>query len=504
MILIAMLRLCILCHWEAVPAVKLENLKKKLRRHALRVKEPGWYLEAMDILLYCSRLETEAVVFCNTISDFEQGRPASDFLEGLLGPQASKLLTPKHASTWSILMTRSDFRPSNDPSEWNHWLVCHPSGSLQLADRLKIIDKELLEYKNWVFEQTNQVDPSDEALLESLFGLTASRSEKIHHFKNLTRRVHQHAKLYPVDGTPDGNCGVYMIMSLLSKEGAANALQSTSISAGDTDPQEMMAVREDLAKLWNSVAESEEIAVWGKIFEHLASPIANTPDPQFGYHNLPDEAAPGNHDGPTTPRKQKDLGAPDFPDITPPRVSDTARKRPGAGIAVARPATGPSVPLSKLYNEHVPTTKNPPNVRLEKPDVVKIMKVELSPDKTKVQIKAEPGVAERQIKAEPGVAERQIKAEPGVAELQVKAEPEEPEDPGPPEYPECPGDPEVPEVPAEIGEWDWGESDGDDAPEVPGSDSEDEMLDTVLGRRMLPSKENQMKFCGPRFFVLNE
>ena len=474
------------------------------------------------MLLYCNKLETEAVVYCNSISEFENGQPASDFLEGLLGSKASKLLTPKHASSWGILMTRADFKPSNDPAEWNHWLVCHPSGSLQVADRLKIIDKELQEYKNWVFEQMNDVSPDDEALLASLMGLMTSRSGKIQNFKNLTRRIHQKANLYPVDGTPDGNCGIYMLMSLMSTEGAARALQSTSVSAADTDPSEMMAVREDLANLWIHVAESEEIAVWGKIFEHLASPIANPPEPQLGHK--PEEAAPRDDDGPATPSKGKDLLS-GLPDITPPRVSETARRRPGAGIAVARPTTGPSVPLSKLYHEHVPEIKTPPRVQLDKPDVVKIVKIELSPGKKEAQIKVEPGVAGLQIKAERGVADLQVKAELGVAELQVKAEPgapedqfepEFPEEPGDPEVPEAPGDPEVPEAPEvpEKFEWDWGESDDDhdddeapadaDAPERPVSDSEDEMLEDVLGMKKLKvHKENWMKFCGTRFFVLN-
>ena len=370
------------------------------------------------MLLYCNKLETEAVVYCNSISEFENGQPASDFLEGLLGSKASKLLTPKHASSWGILMTRADFKPSNDPAEWNHWLVCHPSGSLQVADRLKIIDKELQEYKNWVFEQMNDVSPDDEAL--------------------------------------------------------------------------------------------------------LASPIANPPEPQLGHK--PEEAAPRDDDGPATPSKGKDLLS-GLPDITPPRVSETARRRPGAGIAVARPTTGPSVPLSKLYHEHVPEIKTPPRVQLDKPDVVKIVKIELSPDKKEAQIKVEPGVAGLQIKAERGVADLQVKAELGVAELQVKAEPgapedqfepEFPEEPGDPEVPEAPGDPEVPEAPEvpEKFEWDWGESDDDhdddeapadaDAPERPVSDSEDEMLEDVLGMKKLKvHKEKWMKFCGTRFFVLN-
>eukprot|EP00435_Cladocopium_sp_Y103_P016171 s3687_g4.t1 len=288
----------------------------------------------MDVLLYCSKIGTEAVVYCNSITEFQKGLPASEFLK----------------------------------------------------DRLRIIDNDLKEYKNWCFEQMDSVDPNDGHLLDPLMNLITARSGKIENFKTLTRRLHHTAKLYPVGGTPDGNCGIYMLLSLLSKQGAAGALQSTCVSAADTDPGQMMAMRQDLAM-----------------------------------------------------------------------------RRPGAGIAIARPTTGPSV---------LSADATPPRVKFEKPDVVKIVKVELSPPK---------------IKVEPAVAAVQIKAEP--METEESAERLDPEDDD--NFPEIPDEDEgwdddgggdhVPEFPAEYRAddapvWDWG--DGDRESEESGSLKAEESKDS--------------------------
>ena len=364
---------------------KMSKMMEKLRIHGLRVKQYGHYLELIDVLLFCHKFNIKAVIYLNTESPIEQGRPIADYLCDLLGLGPHERSCFPHPSgdspTWGIVMTRSDMKPSNNPQDWNHWIIGHQAGNASLDSRLKILDDDLATYKEQHQDVMENLHSQDEDLLDSLQTSLTQKVFKIEYYKTLTQRLYAAAQLFPVDTVGDGNCGVYALVALQSPQQFVE-----SVCVAQTDEAEMMAMREDLSTLWLDLSEATDInaaIIWARLFEHLVDgvgvnpqesehPGADTSDTAHQDHEVHEASASAAEQiAPTTPKKPKSDQAahapllPEFPDFTPPRVSATARRRPGAGILCERPSSGPSVPLKKDFSNDVPSGSSGKQIKQE-------------------------------------------------------------------------------------------------------------------------------------------
>ena len=376
--------------WNFISAgadAECQKIQKALLRHSERVLQDGYFIELVDLLIFCKHLQVMPVFYFNTENVIEEARPANEYLNNILGPQfAGMQFWPPTQATWAIAVTRSDFAPSNHPAAWNHWAVCWGSKSLSLAERLQTLQNEADERSAHYLKLVQSADAEDEAVVDSLLEQKQQECETIFNLQKFTRRLHLISKLFPCNVLGDGNCGLWALLSLLNPDRSEELLKkpSTALAYNHT---EMKSLRQTLSTLWSTVArslDSAENQAWARMFQVFASDIAN-PDADCGETGVQrpgdadcgetgepgeiGEQRPGDADCgdtgeqrpgdcgdppdlPSTPRKESDPNALRqlFVNFTPPRVAPAARRLPAAGILRERISHGPSLPVSKVLS----------------------------------------------------------------------------------------------------------------------------------------------------------
>ena len=339
---------------------------EKLVRHSENVKAPGTYVELIDVLLFCTYIGMNPILYINDGQEMTNSKPMKVFFQDLLGAElAAQMICKEGERDIGIVLTRTDFEPSCNPAEWNHWVVCFPSGKMNLKQRIKIVQRSLSEYLSDCRDALAEIPAAEKEMKQSMLDIMEHEQEKMRRFQALTKKLFEASGLFPVQVGADGNCGIWALMSLLETTPEPESLQHFEFR--NTDEEEMMAIRADLSTMWLSVSVQQP-RVWGTVFEMMASQAANppcastssktskvpdVPDPTPGKPSASSAEADGGPDGPATPIKDSKYRqkVPGLPEITPPRVSQVARRQPGAGVVAPRPVTGASVPLMRFYEK---------------------------------------------------------------------------------------------------------------------------------------------------------
>ena len=297
------------------------NNMKIIERHSENILKPGVYIELVDLLLWCQKIQVKPVFYLNTVSEINSAKPVEEFLSGVLGPSVQNWWG-NSCPTVTFALTRADFEPSNDPHTWNHWIVCFDSGDFSFDDRFKILLAEV-ERLSAAYEGAMQ-QAEDDAVRTALMADKELAIARIRQLQKFTMRLHAAANLIPCDVGADGNCGIYALMSLMSADGKQKMLKSASAPALDSGSfEDMQTLRAALCSAWRAVASDP---LWGYLFASMATDVANPP-------------------APATP--ERDAMKTLFKDFTPPRVPKPAAAIPGAGLVRPRLADGPSLPLSR-------------------------------------------------------------------------------------------------------------------------------------------------------------
>ena len=269
-----------------------EMTAKYIKRHALCLKTKGYYLEFLDMLMYCHHVGVKLQVLVNSEVEIAQPREASEFLAGLFGQTRPDLgeamfsLPPNPSSSasegvdrqWTVVSTRADLRASNNYWELNHWMPLI-STTDSLASRLDALHAAETAEKESVEADIEQLETQDEGIVGSLMEYMEMVSTRSAMLKRLTTRMYNSSHMFPVAVKADGNCGVWSIVDLLRvSEGVSPEHVMARSPWQEVEDEEgwqrMASIRSVLSDIWRSVLDrtadghwSQTSLTWMKLFK---------------------------------------------------------------------------------------------------------------------------------------------------------------------------------------------------------------------------------------------
>lgn len=318
----------------------------EILQHAELVAKDGTYLEDYDLWLYSCKRSIDLRLVKN-LFNFEHMSTsgAIQFVEGIAQqsfPEKDRQVYENAQAKQTILLTSCDLSPSLDRQYLNHWVPCWSLESLG-GDAAAILQSE----SERVAEKTKdnkdslcqrmirvgqELEGEDKEVFENMISRSiADEEEKLARYKNLLQRLQAEVSVVMQDVPGDGNCGIWSLLALqkeppLGKKYKVNVCGTSEMSA-------MRAMRQELKEMWTSVANSDW---WQKFFDTMAGPRRQM-------NAMMDGASTPKHDAP----KRLSVFVYKFKnEISPPKLTQCARRCGRAGLVCPRPERGPAVPMS--------------------------------------------------------------------------------------------------------------------------------------------------------------